>query len=73
MRLLAHPHFVDRGGDVIEKTMNQLIVLTHDSEFFKLLFKKLSKPKQLKIIPDGENNGIKKSTLVECDFEAGFE
>lgn len=73
VRLLAHPHFVDRGGDVIEKTMNQLIVLTHDREFFKWIYQKLYKPKPLKIIPDGENNGVKKSTIVACDFEAEFE
>lgn len=72
VQLLANPHLITQDGEFIEKTVNQLIILTHESEFFKWICQKLDNPKPFRIIPDGANNGVKKSTIVECDVYKEF-
>ena len=72
VQLLANPYLITPDGEVVEKTMNQLIILTHESEFFKWIYQKLDNPKSLKIIPDGANNGVKKSTIIDCDVYTEF-
>jgi len=72
VQLLANPHLITPDGEVIEKLINQLIILTHESEFFKWIFQKLDNPKPLRIMPDGENNGVKKSTLADCNVYKEF-
>ena len=58
--------------EYIEKEVNQLIILTHEREFFKWLFIKLDNPKALSLIPDGDTNGVKKSTVVDCNVNKEF-
>lgn len=70
--LLANPHYIDEDGVIIEKKIDQLIVLTHESEFFKWIFKKLDNPKALRIVPNGHVNGVSKSTIVDCDVMKEF-
>lgn len=72
VQLLANPYLITSDGEVIEKTLNQLIILTHESEFFKWIYQKLDNPKSLKIIPDGAINGVKKSTVIDCDVYTEF-
>jgi wobble nucleotide-excising tRNase len=72
VQLLANPHLITPDGEFIEKVINQLIILTHESEFFKWIYQKLDDPKPLRIIPDGMNNGVKKSTLIDCDVYKEF-
>ena len=72
VQLLANPHLITPDAEIIEKTVDQLIILTHESEFFKWIFQKLDNPKPLRIIPDGVNNGVKKSTVVDCDVYKEF-
>jgi len=72
VQLLANPYLITPEGEYIEKLVNQLIVLTHESEFFKWLFMKLDNPKPLKLIPDGDINGVKKSTVVDCNVYSEF-
>ncbi|HET9009044.1 MAG TPA: AAA family ATPase [Nitrosarchaeum sp.] len=72
VQLLANPHLITPDGEYIEKEVNQLIILTHESEFFKWLFLKLDNPKPLRLIPDGDVNGVKKSTLVDCNVHNEF-
>lgn len=72
VQLLANPYLITPDGEYIEKEINQLIILTHESEFFKWLFMKLDNPKPLRLIPDGDTNGVKKSTLVDCNVYNEF-
>jgi wobble nucleotide-excising tRNase len=72
VQLLSNPHLITPDGEYIEKQVNQLIILTHESEFFKWLYVKLENPKPLRLRPDGDNNGVKKSTLVDCNAYAEF-
>ncbi len=72
VQLLANPHLITEDGEIIAKSISQLIVLTHEAEFFKWLYKKLDSPRTLKIVPDGFNNGVKKSTFSDCDIEKEF-
>lgn len=72
VQLLANPHLITPDGELIEKTINQLIILTHESEFFKWIYQKLDNPKSIRIVPDGVNNGVKKSTLIDCDVYKEF-
>jgi wobble nucleotide-excising tRNase len=67
VQLLANPYLITSEGERIEKSFEQLIILTHESEFYKWIFKHLDNPKSLKIIPDGEENGVKKSTIENCN------
>lgn len=70
--LLANPHLIDENGAIVEKEINQLIILTHESEFFKWIFRRLDNPKALRIIPNGQNNGVSKSMIVDCDVAQEF-
>jgi len=71
--LLANPHLITQDGELIEKKMNQLIILTHEKEFFKWIFRKLESPKALRIVGNGlDSNGIKTSTIVDCDVNKEF-
>jgi len=72
VQLLANPHLITSDGEYIEKEVNQLIILTHEREFFKWLFIKLDNPKALSLIPDGDTNGVKKSTVVDCNVNKEF-
>lgn len=72
VQLLANPHLITSDGEYIEKDINQLIILTHEREFFKWLFIKLDNPKALSLVPDGDNNGVKKSTVVDCNVYKEF-
>ncbi len=71
--LIANPYLITPDGEVIEKKMNQLIILTHEKEFFKWLFQKLDSPKALKIVGNGsDSNEVKRSTIVDCDVYKEF-
>jgi len=73
IELLANPHIMTPDGELIEKKMNQLIILTHEKEFFAWLFRKLDSPKALRIVGNGlDSNGIKISTIVDCDVYTEF-
>lgn len=73
VELLANPYLITPDGVLIEKKMNQLIILTHEKEFFAWLFQKLDCPKALKIVGNGlDSNGIKTSTIVDCDVYTEF-
>lgn len=72
VQLLSNPYLITPDGEIVEKIVNQLIILTHESEFFKWIYQKLDDPKPLKIIPDGIKNGVKKSTIVDCNVEKEF-
>ena len=72
VQLLANPHLITSDGEIIEKAVNQLIILTHESEFFKWIYLKLDNPKPLRIVPDGLSNGVKKSTIVDCNVYSEF-
>lgn len=63
--LLANPYLISTDGERIEKKFDQLVILTHERDFFKWLSENLDKPTLLKIVDDGEDNGVKKSTLVQ--------
>jgi wobble nucleotide-excising tRNase len=71
-QLLANPHIVNDAGELVGKSINQLIVLTHEEEFFKWMYQKLDSPRALKIVPAGIENGVKKSTIEICDVEREF-
>ena len=66
--LLANPYLITEEGEMISKEVNQLIVLTHDIEFFKWFSLKHDQLKRLRIAPDGESNGIKKSTIENFEL-----
>ncbi|NLT52286.1 MAG: AAA family ATPase [Ignavibacteria bacterium] len=70
--LLANPHLIDENGEIIEKEINQLIILTHESEFFKWVFRRLDTPKALRIVSNGDYNGVSKSTIIDCDVYKEF-
>lgn len=71
--LLANPHLITPDGELIEKKMNQLIILTHEKEFFAWVFRKLDSPKALRIVENGlDSNGVKRSTIVDCDVYKEF-
>ncbi len=70
--LLANPHLIDEYGVITEKTVNQLIILTHECEFFKWIYRRLDTPKALKIISNGHINGVNKSTFDDCDVYKEF-
>ena len=70
--LLANPHLIDEYGVITEKAVNQLIILTHESEFFKWVFRRLDTPKALKIVSNGDFNGVSKSIIVDCDVYKEF-
>ena len=72
VQLLSNPHLITPDGEIIEKTVNQLIILTHESEFFKWIYQKLDNPKALRIVPDGHTNGVKKSNVIDCDVQKEF-
>lgn len=72
IELLANPYLITKDGERIEKEFEQLIILTHEREFYKWIFKKLDNPKPLKIIDDGYENGVKKSTLADCNVYDEF-
>jgi wobble nucleotide-excising tRNase len=72
VQLLSNPYLITPDGELVEKTVNQLIILTHESEFFKWIFQKLVNPKALRIVADGLNNGVKKSTFKDCDVYKEF-
>lgn len=73
IELLANLYLITPDGELIEKKMNQLIILTHEKEFFKWLFQKLDNPKALKIIGNGlDSNGIKTSTIIDCNVYTEF-
>ncbi|HAB52680.1 MAG TPA: hypothetical protein DCE80_11010 [Ignavibacteriales bacterium] len=73
IELLANPCLITPDGELIEKKMNQLIILTHEKEFFAWLFRKLDSPKALKIVENGlDSSGIKKSTIKDCDVDSEF-
>lgn len=72
VQLLANPYLITPDGEYIEKQVNQLIILTHESEFFKWLFMKLDNPKPLRLCPDGDTNGVKKGTLIDCNVYSEF-
>ena len=73
IELLANLYLITPDGELIEKKMNQLIILTHEKEFFAWLFQKLNNPKALRIIGNGlDTNGIKTSTIVDCDVFTEF-
>ncbi len=72
VQLLSNPYLITPDGELIQKTVNQLIILTHESEFFKWIFQKLNNPKSLRIVADGTNNGVKKSTFKDCDVYKEF-
>ncbi len=53
--------------------MKQLIILTHEKEFFAWVFRKLDSPKALRIVGNGlDFNGVKTSTIVDCDVYKEF-
>lgn len=70
--MLANPHLIDENGEIIEKEINQLIILTHESEFFKWVFRRLDTPKALRIVSNGDYNGVSKSTIIDCDVYKEF-
>lgn len=72
IELLANPYLITKDGERIEKDFEQLIILTHEREFYKWIFKKLDNPKALKIIDDGYEKGVKKSTLADCNVYDEF-
>lgn len=73
VELLSNPYKVTTDGTKIEKKMNQLIILTHEKDFFAWLSKKLDNPKALRIIENGlDSNGVKLSTLIDCDVFKEF-
>jgi len=73
IELLANPYLTTPDGVLIEKKMNQLIILTHEKEFFAWLFRKLGSPKALRIVGNGsDSNGVKRSTIVDCDVFKEF-
>lgn len=72
IELLSNPYLITKDGERIGKEFEQLIILTHEREFYKWIFKKLDNPKSLKIIDDGYENGVKKSTLADCNVYEEF-
>lgn len=70
--LLANPYLISGHGEMIQKQYKQLIILTHEEEFFKWLFRRLDSPKAFRIIPDGYHNNVKKSTLMDCNVHREF-
>jgi wobble nucleotide-excising tRNase len=70
--LLANPYLISEHGEMIQKSYKQLIILTHEEEFFKWIFRKLDSPKAFRIIPDGYHNNVKKSTLADCNVYREF-
>ncbi|MEK6615515.1 MAG: AAA family ATPase [Bacteroidota bacterium] len=72
VQLLANPHLITPDGKKIAKALKQLVILTHEREFFKWLYQRLDNAKPLKIISDGHINGVKKSTIVDCDAYKEF-
>jgi wobble nucleotide-excising tRNase len=73
IELLANPNLITPDGESIVKKMNQLIILTHEKEFFAWLFQKLDGAKALRIVGDGlDSNGIKTSRIIDCDVYTEF-
>lgn len=72
VELLSNPYLITIEGERIDKKFAQLIILTHESEFYKWIFKKLDNPKALKIVDDGYENGVKKSSLADCNVYDEF-
>jgi wobble nucleotide-excising tRNase len=73
IELLANPYLITPDGELIEKKMNQLIILTHEKEFFAWLFQKLDSSKAFRIVGNGlDSNGIKISTIKDCDVNSEF-
>lgn len=70
--LLANPHLIDEYGVITEKVVNQLIILTHESEFFKWIYRRLDTPKALKIVTNGNLNGVNKSIIADCNVYKEF-
>ncbi|MFN4314178.1 MAG: AAA family ATPase [Chitinophagaceae bacterium] len=67
VELLANPYLISEEGERIEKKFGQLIVLTHEAEFFQLLSETLQSPTRLEIVDDGFENKVRKSTLKEYE------
>lgn len=65
VELLANPYLISAEGERIDKQFNQLIVLTHEQDFYQLLSEALDSPSRLKIVDDGLQGKVKKSTLAE--------
>lgn len=63
--LLINPHLITEQGELIDREVNQLIVLTHDTYFFEWLNSHLYEPTALRIESDGELNGVRKSRITE--------
>jgi len=73
IELIANPYLITPEGELIEKRMNQLIILTHEKDFFAWLYRKLDSPKALRIVANGlDSGGIKKSTIVDCNVDSEF-
>ncbi len=72
VELLSNPFLITPEGEKVEKKFKQLIILTHEKEFFKWIFQTLNNPKALKIVDDGLQNGVKKSTIEDCNVYEEF-
>ena len=71
IQLLCTP-YVEAGGVRVAKDFKQLIILTHEKEYFKWLATKLNAPQSFEIEPDGHVNGVKKSKMTGCDVQAKY-
>lgn len=54
-------------GELIEKKAEQLIILTHETEFYQWLCEKWTDSSTLTIALEGDENGIKKSNIVAAE------
>lgn len=61
---LANIQVITSDGELIEKKASQLILLTHETEFYQWLCEKWTDSSTLTITPDGDENGIKKSIVA---------
>lgn len=64
---MANVQIITSDGELIEKKTGQLIVLTHEIEFYQWLCEKWTDSTTLTIAPDGDINGIKKSNIVATE------
>ncbi|HJU45508.1 MAG TPA: AAA family ATPase [Chitinophagaceae bacterium] len=64
---LAAVQVITSDGELIEKKMGQLLLLTHEIEFYQWICEKWTDSTMLTIAPDGEYNGIKKSNIVTTE------